>query len=105
MVFVVDTSLQMGKGKIAAQVGHTCVAATRTLIAKHPRLFRAYSMHGQTKIVVKGRNGDDLTEVERQAREAGKEWESATDRETQRDLCVYLLCDLDYFWLVFGVSF
>lgn len=34
MIFVVNTSLKMGTGKIAAQVGHACLGLYRDMLGK-----------------------------------------------------------------------
>ena len=53
MVLVVNTSLKMDKGKIAAQAGHASVAAF--YMAQHltPLLLKLWSDTGSTKIAVK----------------------------------------------------
>jgi PTH2 family peptidyl-tRNA hydrolase len=51
MYFVVNQSLNMGKGKIAAQVGHGAIEVFRN----HPQTpaFRRWDTSGHTKIVLR----------------------------------------------------
>ena len=42
----------MGKGKIAAQVGHACVLGAEHVRKSHPEWFQTWWM-GQEKVVVK----------------------------------------------------
>lgn len=57
---VVRTDLDMGKGKIAAQVGHACVMGALAVKASRPDWFREW-MGAQAKIVLKV---DSLEELE-----------------------------------------
>ena len=51
-VIVVRTDLDMGKGKIAAQVGHACVLGAEHVRKSHPQWFEQW-WNGQEKVVVK----------------------------------------------------
>lgn len=69
MVFVVNHGLKMGKGKIAAQVGHGAVKAVMNAGEKSPALLEAWLATGQKKICVKGNDADHLTRLEQQAKQ------------------------------------
>lgn len=71
MVFVVNHELKMGKGKIAAQVGHAAVKATLKSGESRPELLDAWLSTGQKKICVKADDARHIEEVENQARQAG----------------------------------
>lgn len=53
MYIAVNTSLNMGKGKIGAQVGHGVAAVTEKCLVSDPALWTRYKFGGQTKICVK----------------------------------------------------
>jgi PTH2 family peptidyl-tRNA hydrolase len=53
LVCVVNQSLSMGKGKIAAQVGHACVESFLRAGASHPSHVEAWLANGQKKICLK----------------------------------------------------
>lgn len=67
MVFIVNHGLKMGKGKIAAQVGHGAVKATLDAANRHPLLVESWLASGQKKICVKGDNAAHLETLEREA--------------------------------------
>ena len=67
MVFVVNHGLKMGKGKIAAQVGHGAVKAVMNAGEKSPAYLEAWLATGQKKICVKGDDADHLTRLEQEA--------------------------------------
>ena len=69
MVFVVNHDLKMGKGKIAAQVGHAAVKATLKSGELRPELLDAWLSTGQKKICVKGENVMHIESIEKQAKE------------------------------------
>jgi hypothetical protein len=60
MVMVVNESLKMGKGKIAAQCCHGCLGAYKRASEKALLVWRS---QGQAKIAVKGQDESDLTRV------------------------------------------
>lgn len=68
MVFIVNHGLKMGKGKIAAQVGHGAVKATLSAVNRHPLLVESWLASGQKKICVKGDDADHLETLEREAK-------------------------------------
>ena len=71
MVCVVNQGLKMGKGKIAAQVGHGAVMATMQAGAKKPMNLEQWLATGQKKVCLKGRDAEHLLELEKQAKAAG----------------------------------
>ena len=77
-VIAVRTDLGMGKGKIAAQVGHACVLAAENVRKSHPDWFDEW-WTGQEKIVVKVENLKELEEVKKHAIDLGVPWSEVTD--------------------------
>ena len=69
MVFIINHELKMGKGKIAAQVGHAAVKATLKSGEFQPELLDAWLSTGQKKICVKANNASHLEQIENQARD------------------------------------
>jgi PTH2 family peptidyl-tRNA hydrolase len=69
LVLVVRTDLDMGRGKIAAQVAHAAVAAA--LHRRGSRDFRQWLREGQPKVVLKVTSAERLMEVATQAEAAG----------------------------------
>ena len=67
MVFIINSELKMGKGKIAAQVGHAAVSSTLKSGEKTPHLFEAWLAAGQKKICVKANDSSHIEEIEKQA--------------------------------------
>lgn len=66
MVFVINTELNMGVGKIAAQVGHAAIGVHRILLdnqEKYGELLLRWEQFGETKIVLKGLNKDQLIQL------------------------------------------
>lgn len=77
-VIVVRTDLGMGKGKIAAQVGHACVLGAEHVRKTNPEWFNKWWM-GQEKVVVKVDGIKELDEVKRAAIDLGLPWSEVTD--------------------------
>lgn len=71
LVLVVNHGLKMGKGKIAAQVGHASIGAM-TSIGEHdrPRLA-AWLASGQRKVCVKGDDAEHLIALHDVAKKEG----------------------------------
>tara|TARA_B100001778_G_scaffold334793_1_gene347844 strand:+ start:2034 stop:2453 length:420 start_codon:yes stop_codon:yes gene_type:complete len=69
MVFIINSELKMGKGKIAAQVGHAAVSSTLKSGDKTPELLEAWLASGQKKICVKGNDAEHLLQLEKQSSE------------------------------------
>ena len=61
-VIAVRTDLGMGKGKIAAQVGHACVMGSEHVRKSHPEWWSEW-WGGQEKVVVKVSGIKELQEV------------------------------------------
>ena len=77
-VIVVRTDLDMGKGKIAAQVGHACVLGAEHVRKSNPEWFTEW-WSGQEKVVVKVSSLKELEEVKQGAIELGLPWSEVTD--------------------------
>ena len=68
MVFVINHELKMGKGKIAAQVGHAAVKATLQSGELRPEILDAWLSTGQKKVCVKADDVRQLEQIEQQAK-------------------------------------
>ena len=77
-VIVVRTDLDMGKGKIAAQVGHACVLGAEHVRKSNPEWFSEWWV-GQEKVVLKVANLKDLEQVKQDAIELNIPWTEVTD--------------------------
>ena len=77
-VIVVRTDLGMGKGKIAAQVGHACVLGAENVRKSQPDWFKQWWL-GQEKVVVKVTSLKELTEVKTAAISLDIPWSEVTD--------------------------
>ena len=77
-VVVVRTDLDMGKGKIAAQVGHACVLGAEYVRKSKPEWFSEW-WKGQEKIVLKVSNLKELEQIKQGAIEIGVPWSEVTD--------------------------
>lgn len=77
-VIVVRTDLDMGKGKIAAQVGHACVLGAENVRKSHPEWYESW-WNGQEKVVVKVPGPKELDEVKKHAIDLGLPWSEVTD--------------------------
>jgi PTH2 family peptidyl-tRNA hydrolase len=77
-VIVVRTDLEMGKGKIAAQVGHACVLGAEHVRKSHPEWFEEW-WYGQEKVVVKVSGIKELQEVKRHAIDLNLPWSEVSD--------------------------
>jgi PTH2 family peptidyl-tRNA hydrolase len=71
LVLVVNQSLQMGKGKMAAQVGHASVEAFLRAGVSHPSHVEAWLASGQKKICVKVEDASHFQPLLRAANKAG----------------------------------
>jgi PTH2 family peptidyl-tRNA hydrolase len=63
-VIAVRTDLKMGKGKLAAQVGHAAVSAAEETRKKHPEWCRKWMKEGQCKVIVKLKSLDEVLELQ-----------------------------------------
>ena len=77
-VIVIRTDLEMGKGKIAAQVGHACVLGAEHVRKSHPEWFDKL-WGGQEKVVLKVSGIKELQEVKRHAIDLNLPWSEVTD--------------------------
>ncbi len=77
-VIVVRTDLDMGKGKIAAQVGHASVLGAEHVRKSHPEWFKEW-WTGQEKVVVKVSGIKELQEIKRHAIDLDLPWSEVSD--------------------------
>ena len=77
-VIAVRTDLDMGKGKIAAQVGHACVLGAEHVRKSHPDWFNEW-FKGQEKVVVKVESIKELEEIKEHAILLNIPWSEVTD--------------------------
>jgi PTH2 family peptidyl-tRNA hydrolase len=61
----------MGKGKIAAQVGHASITSAEQTRHDHPEWWKGWYNEGQCKVVVKVNSESDLVKLKREADELG----------------------------------
>jgi PTH2 family peptidyl-tRNA hydrolase len=61
----------MGKGKIAAQVGHASITAAEETRRHHPEWWKGWYNEGQCKVVVKVNSESDLVKLKKEADELG----------------------------------
>lgn len=71
MVIAVRRDLEMGKGKIAVQVGHATITAAEETRRVHPEWWKNWFHEGQCKVVVKVNSESDLEDLKDQADELG----------------------------------
>ncbi len=71
LVCVVNQSLKMGKGKVAAQVGHAAVGAFLDAGSSHPGHVEAWLASGQKKICVKAPDESLFEELVQSAQRLG----------------------------------
>nr|CAI5832705.1 unnamed protein product [Callosobruchus analis] len=69
MTFVVNSSLKMGVGKIAAQVGHACLGLYRNMLPQYKELLSKWEYTGEKKIVLKGDDENHLQQLHQMAKE------------------------------------
>ncbi|TKR60307.1 hypothetical protein L596_027572 [Steinernema carpocapsae] len=73
MIFVVNMDLKMGVGKVAAQVGHATLGTYEKAL-EYPDGEEAvllWEHYGARKIVVKGKDTEQLVELQKKARSIG----------------------------------
>jgi len=71
LAVVVRQDLKMGKGKIAAQVGHASVEASEIAKKIHRDWWRLWIEEGQCKVVLKANSQDEFQDLERKAKGLG----------------------------------
>ncbi|MDO5862015.1 MAG: peptidyl-tRNA hydrolase Pth2 [Thermoplasmata archaeon] len=71
VVVIVRTDLDMGKGKIAAQVGHASVECALAAEKRDRKAFDAWMASGQKKVVLKVSSRDEMIRYMAEARSKG----------------------------------
>lgn len=77
-VIAVRTDLGMGKGKIAAQVGHACVMAADKARRNYSDWYDSW-WPSQAKIVVRASGISDIIKLKRSAAEMDIPWAEVSD--------------------------
>lgn len=86
LVVCARKDLGMGKGKLAAQVGHASVKAALAARRHDRSAFDAWKKAGQPKVVVAVESSDELDELQRDAEAANLPTAKVTDAgRTQLD--------------------
>lgn len=67
---VVRTDLEMGKGKLAAQVAHASLSAAEQAMKRRENWFDAWKAGGQKKVVLKVKSQGELDEIYKRAKAA-----------------------------------
>ena len=67
MAIVVRQDLKMGKGKIAAQVGHASVEGSETVRKGNRSLWKEWIQKGQCKVVLKVTSLSEIRKLESKA--------------------------------------
>ena len=67
-VILIRTDLEMGKGKIAAQVAHASVEASLKTLKRKRNLFYAWHRIGMKKSVLKVKNEEELLNFRNEAK-------------------------------------
>lgn len=78
-VIAVRTDLEMGKGKIAAQVGHACMLGAEYVRKSNPDWFDKWWWVGQEKVVVKIGSLKELEQIKESAISLNIPWCEVTD--------------------------
>jgi len=78
-VVVVRKDLEMGTGKIAAQVGHACVLGAEHVRKSYPDWYNEWERSGQEKVVVKVSSLEQLEQVKKHAISLDLPWSEVTD--------------------------
>lgn len=68
MLFVVNGSLQMSSGKMAAQVAHCAISLFQQLLDRRPKALHDWQEYGETKIVVRGKSTEELLDIQSRAK-------------------------------------
>lgn len=79
LAVAVRTDLGMGRGKIAAQVGHASVMALERARASHPGWAAAWLDTGQAKVVVRASGPRELQGLKARAVDLGVPWSEVAD--------------------------
>ncbi|MDA4113798.1 MAG: peptidyl-tRNA hydrolase Pth2 [Thaumarchaeota archaeon] len=70
-VMVVRTDLEMGKGKIAAQVAHAALESAEEGMRRQASWYQEWKAQGQAKVVLKASGDAQLHELFKKARSMG----------------------------------
>lgn len=79
MVIAVRKDIDIGKGKMAAQVAHAAVACAMRASRERKKIFREWMGQGQKKIVIRVSDDRELLELKRKADSEGFLTETITD--------------------------
>lgn len=80
LIYIVRNDLKMGKGKIAAQVGHATLGIyKKNLKERRNNLLESWSNSGEAKIVCKVTNEKEMNKIKLQADKLG--------------MCSHIVCD------------
>jgi PTH2 family peptidyl-tRNA hydrolase len=71
LAIAVRRDLDMGKGKIAVQVGHASVTVAEETRKRRPEWWKGWFDEGQCKVVVKVNSESELEDLKRGAEELG----------------------------------
>jgi len=71
LVVAVRRDLEMGKGKIAVQVGHAAICSSEDAKRAHPEWWDEWLRSGQCKVAVKVNTESDLYKLNQEARNLG----------------------------------
>jgi PTH2 family peptidyl-tRNA hydrolase len=71
MAIVVRQDIKMGKGKVAAQVGHASVEASETTRKENNELWKKWIEEGQCKVVLKTNSEEEFRELQLKAKRQG----------------------------------
>jgi PTH2 family peptidyl-tRNA hydrolase len=71
LVVAVRRDLEMGKGKIAVQVGHATITVSEEAKRRRPEWWKRWFDGGQRKVVVKVDTESDLRRLQREAEDLG----------------------------------
>ena len=80
LAVVVRQDLKMGKGKIAAQVGHASVEASEVARKTHRDWWKLWLEEGQCKVVLKTNSQGEIQELELKAIKLGLPATAIRDR-------------------------
>lgn len=67
MLFIVNGSLSMSSGKMAAQVAHSAIDLYQQVIDRRMMALNFWRICGQRKIVVRGESPEELLDIQQQA--------------------------------------
>jgi len=71
MAIVVRQDIRMGKGKVAAQVGHASIEASETIRKENNELWKKWIEEGQCKVVLKTNSEGEFRELQLKAKRRG----------------------------------